>query len=203
MHKSVRRENGDEFGVPREYPQPEAVQERPATLASSEFTPVVGRSVSTRRVDVVEQHGRRRREAVLPTLVVVRGCLVRVVAVDVEQVDRAGFDLVDRCVEGGADQPGVDHVVVVVDPARHELEHVVVEPCMFVTFPRVDGDDFAVDAVVADRIAECEERTAVMRAEFDDPTRLLVPDEVVGEPAVSGPRGSSSRSVECVGAERR
>ena len=139
-------------------------------------------------VCVVQQHDSPARELRLPSLEVVPHRLVRVEAVDVEQVDRSVLEVADRFVEGRPDQArerGVMPVVVCREPLEDLL---AVEACVLVTLASVDRVARRGDPKPRHRLAQGEIRDTLLCAEFDEGAGTQRVDEPKREGDVLPPR---------------
>jgi hypothetical protein len=122
--------------------------------------------------DVVEQDDAARRQLRKPCLVIVKRRFVRMVPVDVQQVDRMVAEQIQRLVERHAQQRGIAGKLPRGD-GEHRLVYRLVEVTgMRIAAPRIDGIATGRKPSVPSRLAEAEKRSAECGAELHDSTRF-------------------------------
>ena len=138
-------------------------------------------------VRVVEQHHGLARKFRQPRLEIVPNRLIAVEAVDVQQVDGAVLEFLDRLIESLAQQLREAPEAGVVESLEAFIDVLAILSGLRIALPRVDRKAARKRAGLADGLTECRVRNAGVRAEFYDQQRTGLGDEPVREGHVPRP----------------
>ena len=165
-----------------------AVQELEAWIARFELQPEFpDAEVGFADVGIVQQHDGRGAELRQPRFEIVPDRVIRMQAVDVEQVDGSVAELQQGLVERRTDDPreGAEVTVVKVGPFLEDV--IAIEPGLMVALPGVHRVAGGIDVEVLNRLREGRVAVPGMRAELDEHARPQHVDQPEGERNVGDP----------------
>ncbi|MFL9939495.1 hypothetical protein PQR06_15145 [Paraburkholderia graminis] len=186
------------FGAHGNDTKPESVQELETGIARPQLAEELENAeVALMDIRVVEQHHRAFGQLVAPRFKIVADRLVSMKPVDMQKIDAAIGEMIDGLVERAAHQFGERSVMFVVKAAQVIVDLVAIVSGVLVALPCIDRKTPGSQSLPDHRLAEGRIRHAVVRAEFNQHTRLACRHDPERERYMRPPCARLSDQMRC------